>query len=94
MSRLIAQASGECTQYSSSIQAWENIQHKFQDTNQTKGGPENKQVPVANEKSALNPFEPRIKLPIKRSTFQYHQIGLYTLADIKSLGQQTYFNSS
>ena len=70
MSSLIARASGECTQYSSSIQAWENIQPKFQDTYQTKGGPENQPVPVANEKSALNPFEPRIKLPIKRSTFQ------------------------
>ena len=70
MSSLIARASGECTQYSSSIQAWENIQPKFQDTYQTKGGPENQQLPVANEKSALNPIEPRIKLPIKHSPFQ------------------------
>ncbi len=43
MSSFIARASGECAQYSSSFQAWENIQSKFQDTYQTKGGPENQQ---------------------------------------------------
>ena len=43
MSSLIARASGECAQYSSSIQAWEDIQSKSQDTYQTLGGPENQQ---------------------------------------------------
>ncbi len=50
MSSLIARASGECAQYSSSIQAWEDIQSKFQDTYQTKGGPENNQQIIRSQR--------------------------------------------
>jgi hypothetical protein len=53
--------------------------------------PKFSKIPVANEKSALDPIEPRIKLSIKRSTFQQYHIGLKSLADIKTLGQQADF---
>lgn len=48
--------------------------------------PKTSKISVANETSALDPIEPRIKLSIERSTL--YQIGLYKLADIKPLGQQ------
>lgn len=68
MSSLIARASGEC-----SIQ---QVKFKHEKTYiqvprhlRPKVDPKFSKIPVANEKSALDPIEPRIKLSIKRSTF-------------------------
>ena len=56
--------------------------------------PKTSKISVANETSALDPIEPWIKLSIERSTLQSNHIGLYRLADIKPLGQQTNLYSS
>jgi hypothetical protein len=69
MSSLIVRASGECSIQQVKLKH-EKTHIQVQDTSRPKVDPKFSKIPVANEKSALDPIEPRIKLSIKRSTFQ------------------------